>query len=96
MSSIEWVKRLLSKKRSAYIRTFRNPVGQEVLEDQAVFCRATTPTYNSDPRIHALLEGRREVFLRIQKNINLSDEELWDMHSATMRSSSKQNTDLER
>ncbi len=39
--------------------------GEKVLADLARFCRANESTYHSDPRAHALLEGRREVFLRI-------------------------------
>lgn len=76
-----WIKsaqRLLSRRRTAYVKTFANPVGEEVLRDLAKFCRATESTFNADPRIHAVLEGRREVWLRIQTYLNLSDEELWE------------------
>ena len=47
-----------------------------VLADLAKFCRATQPTWHPDPRTHALLEGRREVWLRIQRYINLPVEQL--------------------
>lgn len=47
-----------------------------VLADLAKFCRATEPCWHPDPRTHALLEGRREVWLRIQKHINLPAEML--------------------
>jgi len=39
--------------------------GERVLADLARFCRANESTFHADPRTHALLEGRREVWLRI-------------------------------
>jgi len=47
----------------------------------AAFCRAEETTFNLDPRVHAVLEGRREVFLRIQNHLNLSSEDLWKKYS---------------
>lgn len=38
-----------------------------VLTDLASFCRAHDTTFHTDERTHAMLEGRREVFLRIQQ-----------------------------
>jgi hypothetical protein len=70
---------LRSRKR-AYIETFDNPVGQKVLSDLAKFCRAHETTFHPDPRMHAVLEGRREVFLRIQKHLQLTEEQLWALH----------------
>jgi len=52
-----------------------------VLKDLAAFCRAEESTYHPDPRAHAVLEGRREVFLRIQSHLNLSSEDLWKKYS---------------
>lgn len=77
MNPIEAARNFLARRRTAYIKTFLSPYGEEVLRDLAKFCRATDSTYNPDPRIHALLEGRREVWLRISQHLNLSDEELW-------------------
>lgn len=56
---------------------FRSPEGQRVLADLATFCRAAEPTYSPDARLHALLEGRREVWLRIQNHLQLSPDELY-------------------
>lgn len=39
--------------------------GRKVLADLGRFCRADASTFHADPRIHALLEGRREVLLRL-------------------------------
>lgn len=61
---------------------FRNSfTGQAVLRDLAVFCRAGRSTYHFDPRIHARLEGRRDVWLRIQQHVQLSEDELFTLLS---------------
>jgi hypothetical protein len=40
------------------------------------FCRAGVSTFHPDPRVHAMLEGRREVFLRIEQFSTLTTEEI--------------------
>lgn len=45
-----------------------------MLADLAKFCRANESTFDADPRIHALLEGRREVFLRIINFLSIDSE----------------------
>lgn len=47
-----------------------------VMDDLAKFCRANETTFHADPRIHAVIEGRREVWLRIQMYLNSSVEDL--------------------
>lgn len=69
----------LGRRRSAYVATFDNHHGRLVLADLANFCRATTSTFHADARVHAVAEGRREVFLRIQNHLNLSDEQLFEL-----------------
>lgn len=69
----------MRRRASAYRAVFSGPQGDIVLADLAVFCRATEPTFHADARLHALAEGRREVFLRIQKQLHLSDEQLFDL-----------------
>lgn len=59
------------------------PAVQEVLKDLAKFCRANQSTFDADPRIHAALEGRREVYLRILDHIELSSQELWERITGT-------------
>ena len=49
---------------------------QMVLADLARFCRAEEPCWSEDQRHHARLEGRREVWLRIQAELKLPVEEL--------------------
>lgn len=70
-------KQYLFRRRTAYVKTFDGPLAEEVLMDLARFCRAHTPTFHPDPRIAAQLDGRREVWLRIQSHLRLSDDELW-------------------
>lgn len=81
------VKSLLNffgRRTTAYVRLFDNksPYTHVVLEDLAKFCRANETTYHPDPRTHALLEGRREVFQRIQNFLKLTPDELVNYHRA--------------
>lgn len=77
---IEGAKRMLFSRKQAYDTVFTNGVDAKVvLKDLAQFCRADQTTFNADPRVHALIEGRREVWLRIQKYLNLSSDELWEI-----------------
>jgi hypothetical protein len=77
----EQVRRVLMRRRHAYNVTFRAPLAQEVLRDLARFCRAHESTFNTDARAHAMAEGRREVWLRIQNHLNLTPDELWELYS---------------
>lgn len=70
----------LGWRRQQYLHTFDNEPGKNVLADLATFCRANESAFHPDPRIHAVLEGRREVFLRIQQHLKLSDEELFEIY----------------
>lgn len=72
------VKGLIVLRKQAYAGTFNKEsvFAQRVLKDLAKFCRANTTTFHPDPRVHAELEGRREVWLRIQQFIHLTPEEL--------------------
>lgn len=68
----------LHGRKRDYVVTFKSsPAGQRVLQDLAQFCRANETCFHEDPRLHAVLEGRREVFLRIGKHLNLTSEQLY-------------------
>lgn len=71
----------LRRRKTAYQLAFGNPAGQDVMIDLAVFCRANESCFHMDPRKHAVLEGRREVFLRITQHMNLSSEQLYTLYS---------------
>lgn len=76
-------KEFLFRRRTAYIRTFdfSSPPANEVLIDLAKFCRANVSTADQDPIISARLDGRREVWLRIQHHLRLKPEQLWELYS---------------
>lgn len=71
----------LKRRRQHYQLTFAGPVQQQVLADLAVFCRANESCWHPDPRQHAVLEGRREVWLRIQNHLNLKPEQLYALYA---------------
>lgn len=62
--------------QKAYLMAFSGPSGAMVLNDLSRFCRANETCFHADPRLHAVLEGRREVWLRIDAQKNLTVEEL--------------------
>jgi hypothetical protein len=64
-------------KRRTYISTYEHPEGQRCLEDLMKFCRANETCFvDGDERRTMMLEGRREVWLYIQKYLRFSSEEL--------------------
>jgi len=69
-------RRFLFARQHAYRTTFRGPLAERVLRDLAQFCRANETTFHDDPRLHALLEGRREVWLRICRHLDLGADDL--------------------
>jgi|688.fasta_scaffold636488_2 hypothetical protein len=85
MNLIERARQYLARRRTAYVKTFQGPFGEEVLADLAKFCRANQSTFHSDPRVHAVAEGRREVWLRISQHLNLTDDQLWRMYGQPTR-----------
>jgi hypothetical protein len=70
----------LRRRRQNYQLAFFSPAGNEVLMDLARFCRANETCFHEDPRLHAVLEGRREVWLRIQQHLHLSSEDLMKLY----------------
>lgn len=55
---------------------------QRVLVDLAKFCRADeTCVVPGDQRMTDVLEGRREVFLRIQQHLRLPPDQLYAMYA---------------
>lgn len=76
---VQRTKEFLFSRRTAYCRVFsvENRDAQLVLADLAKFCRAHVSTGAPEPHIAARLDGRREVWLRIQQHLKLDDETLW-------------------
>jgi hypothetical protein len=82
--TIEKLKELIRGRKYAYGQVFNRQSSDVrlVLKDLARFCRAHETTYHQDPRLHAALEGRKEVWLRIQNHLELSEFELFELHKA--------------
>ena len=80
--TVERIKAWIGTRAYAYKRVFtdENHYSKIVLVDLAKFCKAHKSTYHSDPRLAAAQEGRREVFLRIQEFLNLTDTQLFELH----------------
>ena len=79
---VERLKGLLFRRQHAYRKTFDREAAcaREVLEDLAWFCKANESTFHKDPRVQAILEGRREVWLRIVNHLALNQEALWELY----------------
>jgi hypothetical protein len=73
-------------KKRHYQVTFnkQQPSDMIVLSDLAKFCRAGESTFHPDPRIAANLDGRREVFLHITRYLNLSVEQIVQLHAGNV------------
>jgi hypothetical protein len=69
--------------KRAYQQTFNraSPAAQYVLADIANFCHAKETTLRPGATELELArnEGRRQVFLRIQRALNLTPEEMFDL-----------------
>jgi hypothetical protein len=69
------------RKRNYELTFGRSYHAQAVLSDLAKFCRADKTCFDPDPRIHAVLEGRREVWLRITQHLHLSPEQMFALYN---------------
>jgi predicted metal-dependent HD superfamily phosphohydrolase len=79
----ETIKNFLRTRGQSYRHTFAGIHGEKVLDDLSRFCRANESTYHKDPRIEGVLQGRREVWLRIATHLNLTEDELWSHFNPT-------------
>jgi hypothetical protein len=77
---IEQAKNLIRGRQFSYQQVFgrENKFAEAVLKDLAKFCYADSTSFHADPRIHALAEGRREVWLRIMQHLNMTPEEYFE------------------
>jgi hypothetical protein len=73
----------LRQRKAAYQIKFGGGDPADIVrEDLARFCRANASTWSDDTRHHARLEGRREVWLRIQQHLTMEPEELAELYGA--------------
>lgn len=78
----------VSDLQQAYKAVFgdlTNPNVKLVLEDLALFTRAHSSAFAEDPRRHAALEGRREVYYRIADHTQLPRDLLYERYVAAMQ-----------
>lgn len=74
---------LCRQRKTAYQLKFGNDESADLVRtDLARFCRADATTWSDDARHHARLEGRREVWLRIEQHLKLEPEELARLYGA--------------
>lgn len=69
-------RRSLAYKRALLDKGHPNVWAQQMLKDLEQFCYAKKTTFHENERAHVLAEGRREVWLRIQHFLNISEAEL--------------------
>lgn len=74
--TLDKVRDFLITRKQAYQKTFSGRFGEMVLEDLARFCRADESTFHSDPRVEGIMQGRREVWLRISKHMNMTPDQM--------------------
>lgn len=75
---------IYSGKAKAYRLTFQlnQPANIEVLEDLAIVCHAAEPTFvEGDPYKTAYREGQRSVWIRIQRMLRLTDDQIFAIYS---------------
>lgn len=83
----------LHNRKRAYALCFGSPAGNEVLMDLVRFCRAAESCVVPGDRDRTnVLEGRREVFLRISQHMHLSTDQLFALYD---RRNIQQPTDAE-
>lgn len=76
----------LRRRKTSYQLAFGSPAGKAVLRDLAPFCRAAETTFHPmhDARVQAMLEGRRQVWLRICQHLDFTPEELAALYRAAV------------
>lgn len=77
----EQLRSMLFNRQRAYISVFDSEFGKYVKNDLGLFCREKESCFHEDPRIHAVIEGRREVILRINNHLEMDSETLWKFYS---------------
>lgn len=71
----------LDHRRRAYQSVFNNSPGKEVLEDLAKYCRVYKKNYEMgmSQLDLAYVAGMKDVYLRIQNHLNISDDDVWQL-----------------
>jgi hypothetical protein len=75
--AIQRARDFLRTRGQSYRLVFKGVHAQVVMTDLAKFCRANESTFHKDPRLEGVMQGRREVWLRIAAHLNMTEDELW-------------------
>jgi hypothetical protein len=76
------IKQILADRQRAYMLALKTPAGEAILSDLAVFCRANeTCVVPGDRDRTYVLEGRREVYLRIKDHLDLAIDQLVEKYT---------------
>lgn len=81
VKTVEDVKEEIRLMKQAYQTVLgdASPAVMTVLKDLREFCRADETCFHPDARIHAVLEGRREVFLKISNYLTKTTDDIVEM-----------------
>ena len=78
---VDKLKSILFARQHSYLVTFKGVHGEKVLADLARFCKAHSSSISpKEEKLVYVYEGRREVWLRIANQLNLSQEQIWDLY----------------
>jgi hypothetical protein len=70
----------LRRRKVNFQLAFGSPAGRQVLADLREFCCASSTTaVTENPHDMAIREGRRQVWLRIERAINLTPEQMYSI-----------------
>lgn len=73
---------IMTDRKRAYQLAFNSPAGEAVLFDLTPFCRARETCVVPGERDKTfVLEGRREVYLRIRDHLDLTPEQLVERYT---------------
>lgn len=80
------IRAYVENRQRAYINVFREgkPSAEDlalVMDDLTRFCRGGQTPWADDPRIHALLTGRNEVWQRIRQQLDLPFAALLELYT---------------
>lgn len=62
--------------RDALVTAFTGPNGDKALKVLAKITGANQPSFDTDPLVMAFREGRREVWLRVCKAMQMTEEQI--------------------
>lgn len=79
-------RQFLTARSQAYQAVFAPGVMADiVLADLAAFCRANESTFHPTDAVAHRLDGRREVWLRLQHHLKLSSDDLMRIYATKLK-----------